>query len=287
MGFIVEVLRISGPYALAALAGAFSEIGGVVNIALEGTLLAGALASVVATYATGSPWLGVLAGMAAGVLASAIHAWASLENGVDQIVSGLAVNLLAIGVTRFVLKLVFHSSSNSSRVAGIAPWGPLDPFIVLTLAIAAASHWLIYRTRFGLRLRAVGEHPHAAESLGIRVLAMRWKALLIAGALAGLGGAWLALDQHQFTDGMSGGRGYIALAAVIFGHWTPLGAAGAALFFGAAEALQITLQTHGVRIPNQFIQMLPYVLTLGVVAGLMGRARPPAADGIPYSDEQD
>lgn len=287
MGFVVQVLRISGPYALAALAGTFSEAGGVVNIALEGILLNGALAAVLVTFYTGSPWLGVLGGVLAGVLTASLHAFAALKYRVDQVVSGLAVNFLAAGLCRFVLKLVFNSTSNSSRVEGIRPWGPFDPFLVLTLALVWASHWTLKNTAFGLRLRAVGEHPQAAASLGIPVRRMRLKGVLLSGALAGLGGAWLALAQHQFTDGMSGGRGYIALAAVIFGQWTPLGAAGAALFFGLAEALQIILQTHGVRVPTQFVQMLPYVLTLAAVAGVLGRSRPPAADGIPYSEEQE
>lgn len=287
MEFCVSVLRISGPYALAALAGTFCEIGGVVNIALEGILLNGGLAAVVTTYYTGSPWAGVFGGVLAGILTASLHAVAALRYRVDQVVSGLAVNFLAAGLSRFVLKLVFHSSSNSSRVESVAAWFGMSPFIVLAVLIVLASHFFLNRCAFGLRLSAVGEHPRAAESLGVAVLAMRLKGVLISGALAGLGGAWLALDQHQFTDGMSGGRGYIALAAVIFGHWSPLGAAGAALFFGLAEALQIMLQTRGIAIPTQFVQTIPYVMTLLVVAGLMGRSRPPAADGIPYSAEQD
>jgi len=287
MGFWLQVLRISGPYALAALGGTFSETGGVVNIALEGMLLNGALASVLVTHWTASPWLGVAAGIVAGVATAAIHAVAALRYRVDQVVSGLAVNFLATGLCRFVLKLVFHSSSNSSRVAGLNSWGPLDPLLVLLAAIAAASAWTIAKTTFGLHLRAVGEHPKAAATLGIPVLRTRLWGVLISGALAGLGGVWLAMGQHQFTDGMSGGRGYIALAAVILGQWTAIGAVAASLFFGFAESLQILLQSHGIAVPTQFIQMLPYLLTLTAVAGFLGRSRPPAADGIPYGDEQD
>ncbi len=286
MSFLIQVLRIAGPYGLAALAGTFSELGGVVNIALEGMLLAGALGATLAAYETGSPWLGVLAGIAAGMLLSCLHAWASLRHRVDQIVSSLACNFLAAGLCRFVLKLIFHSTSNSARVEGLSAWGPFDPFLVMFFLIVGLCQWGVYRTRFGLRLRSVGEHPHAAESLGVSVLGMRFKGVLISGALAGLGGAWLALEQHQFTDGMSGGRGYIALAAVILGRWTPLGAAGAAIFFGLAESLQIILQAYGVQIPTQFVQMLPYLMTLAAVAGVAGRSRPPAADGVPYSSEQ-
>ena len=287
MGFWVQVLQISGPYALAALGGTFSEAGGVVNIALEGMLLNGALATVICTYWTNSPWLGVLAGVIAGALTAGIHAFASLRYRVDQVVSGLAVNFLATGLCRFVLKLVFHSSSNSARVAGLRSWGPFDPLLVLLVVIVIASAWTLRATRFGLHLRAVGEHPRAAETLGIPVLRTRLWGVLLSGALAGLGGVWLAMGQHQFTDGMSGGRGYIALAAVILGQWTALGAVAASLFFGFAESLQILLQAHGVQIPTQFVQMLPYALTLAAVAGVLGRSRPPAADGIPYSAEQD
>ena len=274
MTFLIQVLRISGPYGLAALAGTFSELGGVVNIALEGILLSGALGATLATHWTGNPWIGILAGIGAGMLLSCLHAWAALRHRVDQIVSSLACNFLAAGLCRFILKLVFHSTSNSSRVEGLPDWGGLDPFLVLFFVIVGLCQWIVYRTRFGLRLRAVGEHPQAAESLGISVLAMRFKGVLLSGTLAGLGGDWLALEQHQFTDGMSGGRGYIALTAVVFGKWNPLGAALAALLFGAAEAVQIQPQTAGVQIPTQLVQMIPYVLTIVVLAGVIGRARP-------------
>ena len=274
MTFLIQVLRISGPYGLAALAGTFSELGGVVNIALEGILLSGALGATLATHWTGNPWIGILAGIGAGMLLSCLHAWAALRHRVDQIVSSLACNFLAAGLCRFILKLVFHSTSNSSRVEGLPDWGGLDPFLVLFFVIVGLCQWIVYRTRFGLRLRAVGEHPQAAESLGISVLAMRFKGVLLSGALAGLVGAWLALEHHQFTDGLSGGRGYIALTAVVFGKWNPLGAALAALLFGAAEAVQIQPQTAGVQIPTQLVQMIPYVLTIVVLAGVIGRARP-------------
>jgi general nucleoside transport system permease protein len=287
VSFFLQTLRIAGPYVLAALAGTFCELGGVVNIALEGILLNGALAAVLVAHWTGSPWLGVLAGIVAGAATAALHALASLRYKVDQVVSGLAVNFLAAGLCRFLLKLVFNSTSNSARVESVGDWGPLDPFLALTVIIVFASHWIVRSTKFGLRLRAVGEHPKAAATLGLGVLRLRFYGVLASGALAGLGGAWLSLSQHQFTDGMSGGRGYIALAAVILGGWTPLGATYAALFFGLAEASQIVLQTYGFRIPTQFVQMVPYALTLAAVGGLIGRRRPPAADGIPYTDEQD
>ena len=286
-----EGLGIAIPYVLASLGGAMSELGGVVNIGLEGILLNGAFFAVLLSYATGSPWLGLAAGVAAGGLTAGLHAWACLKFKVDQIISGLAINLLAVGLTKTVLKLVFHSASNSSRVEGLPFWhlpaaGDVSPVLLATLAAVILCHILVYRTPFGLRLRAVGEHPQAAESLGLSVVRLRAAGVVISGLLAGLGGAYMSLDQHQFTDGMSGGRGFIALAAVVTGAWRPGAVALAALLFGLAETLQIELQTRGVQIPSQFVQMIPYALTLAAVAGLLGRAVPPAADGVPYESDQ-
>ena len=297
LAFLAQTLRISVPYTLAAIGGTFSERGGVVNIALEGILLNGAFTCVLATHYTGNPWLGVVAGVVGGVATASIHAVVSVTFKAEQIVSGLALNLLAMGATRFFLKIIFGSSSNSERILGLPEWNfpvvrdiPLvatvfsSPLILLTLAIIAASQFVLFRTAFGLRLRSVGEHPEAADSLGINVSLMRYAGVLLSGALAGLGGAWLAMDQHSFTDGMSSGRGYIALAAMIVGKWNPLGAAGACLMFGAAESLQMQLQ--GQNVPTQFIQMIPYLATIIVLAGLIGRSVPPAADGIPYEKER-
>jgi general nucleoside transport system permease protein len=195
----------------------------------------------------------------------------------DQIVCGVALNLFADGLTRFLLKAAFDSSSNSPRVDA---WGRVGPWLIaLTIALVVVAHVVVYRTPFGLRLRAVGEHPEAAASLGVVPARVRWAALLGAGALAGLGGAWLAADQRQFVAGMSNGRGYIALAAMIFGKWRPAWAAAACLLFGVAEALQIALQAAGVGVPGWAVQMLPYVLTMVTLAGFIGRAQAPRALG--------
>jgi len=295
--FISQTIRISVPYTLAAIGGTFSERGGVVNIALEGILLNGAFTCVLATYYTGNPWVGVLAAVLGGVATALIHAIVSVTFKAEQIVSGLAINILAMGVTRFLLKVIFGSSSNSDRIVGLPEWKiPLlkdipvletivsSPLILGTVVIIVASQFLLFKSVFGLRLRSVGEHPEAAESLGVSVTGMRYAGVLLSGALAGLGGAWLAMDQHSFTDGMSSGRGYIALAAMIVGKWNPLGAAGACLMFGAAESLQMQLQ--GRNVPTQFIQMIPYLATIIVLAGLIGRSVPPAADGVPYEKEK-
>lgn len=294
LAFLAQVVRISIPYALAALGGTFSERGGVPNIALEGILLLAAFAFVLGAWVTGDPWVGALAGVAGGVVTASLLAVATIRFGAEPIVSGIAINLLAMGLTRYLLKLTWDSSSNSARVVTPDPlWTPDGPLsaaanlLTQPLAWVAAgalllSHGLLFRTRFGLRLRACGEHPEAAASVGIPVRSIRAGGVLLSGVLAGLAGVWLAAEQHQFTDNMTGGRGYIALAAVIFGKWHPLRAAAACLLFGAAEALQIHLQARGTGIPPQFLQMLPYVLTLVALVGFMGRATAPAASGRPY-----
>jgi len=292
-----SALRMATPLILASLGGLFSERSGVVNIALEGILLTGAFASIVATFYTGNPWAGVFAGVFAGVLISLIHAIVSIVFKADQIVSGVAINLLAMGLTQFLTWIIWGSSANSPPVQGMAhwalpeTWGPLargvnvvighyPPLVYIALALVAVSHVVLFRTPFGLRLRATGEHPEAVDTLGVSVRAMRFAGVLMSGALAGLGGAFLALNTHQFVKNMSAGRGFIALAAMIFGKWNPAGALAACLLFGYAEAVQMGLQ--GQAVPTQFVQMIPYVLTMVALVGVIGRARPPAASGKPY-----
>jgi general nucleoside transport system permease protein len=285
LGFVGAVLRITVPYALAALGGAWSERAGVVNIALEGLLLIGAFASTVTAALVGSGVVGVLGGVAAGAALAALYALLVVRLRGDQIVCGVALNLLADGLTRFGLKAIYDSSSNSPRVEAFAWNAPglaatlTHPLVIATVALVVASHFVLGRTRFGLRVRAVGEHPAAAASLGVRPARVRFVAVVLAGALAGLGGAWLAADQKQFVAGMSNGRGYIALAALIFGNWRPAWAAAAALLFGLAEAAQNALQTTGVGVPAWAVQMLPYVITMITLAGFIGRATPPKALG--------
>jgi len=293
---LAQTLRISVPYGLAAVGGALSERGGVINIALEGILLLGALGYVLGAHFTGSAWAGLAAAAFTGLAVALVHAFVTVTCRADQITSSLGINLAALGLSRFVLKEVFGSSSNSSRVAGLPQWhvpvlgdipfvGPLfgNPLILLAAGLIAGAHVLLFRTPFGLRLRSTGEHPEAAATLGLSVTRLRYAGVLLSGLLAGLGGAWLAADQRSFTDGMSGGRGYIALAAMIVGKWNPLGAVAACLLFGLCETLQIRLQ--GGTVPNEFLQMLPYVVTMIVLAGAIGRAHPPAAVGVPYEAE--
>lgn len=282
LGFFAAVVRITVPYALAALGGTLSERSGVINIALEGLLLIGAFTATIGAYVGHGATAGVIGGVVGGAAFGALYALLVVTLRGDQIVCGVALNLLADGLTRFLLKATFDSSSNSPRIDA---WGAVGTrLIVLTVALVALFHVVVYRTPFGLRLRAVGEHPDAAASLGVRPARIRWIALILAGALAGLGGAWLAADQRQFVAGMSNGRGYIALAAMIFGGWRPVRAAAACLLFGVAEAMQIALQAAGVGVPGWVVQMLPYVLTMVTLAGFIGRAQPPRALGKTLSD---
>jgi general nucleoside transport system permease protein len=291
--FFLQTLRISIPYLLPSLGAVYSEKGGVINIALEGILLTGAFFTALGTYYTQSVFIGMISGIAAGLVVALMHSIASITFKANQIVSGIAINLFAIGITKFFCKVFFNSSSNSPRIPGLETLNiPLissipvfnNIFITVCVILLVLSYIVIYKTRFGLRLRSVGENPSAADSLGISVNKIRYTGVLISGALAGLGGAWLTFDQHSFTDGMSAGRGYIALAAMIIGKWNPWGAAGACLVFGFAESLSIQFQN--LPVPTQFIQMLPYVLTIIVLAGFIGKSTPPAADGIPYEKDE-
>jgi ABC-type uncharacterized transport system permease subunit len=284
--FLAQTVRIAIPYLFAAAGGAIAERSGIVSLTLEGFMLGGAFGAVLGSHYTGSAWLGLVSGVAAGLLLGSIHAAASIRFRADQVVVGVAINLFAVGITRFLLQLAFGSSSNSPRVPGFGGEGTggsaaaflANPLVWAGLAVMPALAAVIGRTRFGLRLRAVGEHPEAAASVGVPVDRVRYVAVLASGALAALGGVYLALDQHQFTDSMTAGRGFIALAAVIFGRWDPLRAGLACLLFAAAETLQIQLQAAQV-IPSQFVATIPYVLTIVAVAGVVGRSTPPAALG--------
>jgi simple sugar transport system permease protein len=286
MLFLLQTLRIAVPYLFAASGGVVAERAGVVSLTLEGFMLSGAFCATLGSYYSGSPWIGLLCGVLGGVVMGLLHAVASVHFRADQIVVGIAINLMAVGLTRFFLHLAFDSSSNSPRVAGFggenagSGFGALvsNPLVWVGLVLVPVMGWMMYRTPFGLRIRAVGEHPVAAESVGVPVPRVRYLAVTLSGVLASLGGVYLALDQHQFTDQMTAGRGYVALAAVIFGRWDPVRAGIACLFFAAAETLQIQLQSLQA-IPSQFVSMIPYLLTIVALAGLVGRSVPPAALG--------
>lgn len=276
---VFQWLRIAAPYLCAAAGGVLSERAGIIALTLEGYLLAGAFGAAMGALATGAPWVGVAAGVAAAALVAALHAGATLRFRADQVVTGVALNLLVDGATTFILRRVYDSSANSPRVEGFGAGGWLgSPVGWLALATLPALWWLLSRTRFGLRVRAVGETPDAAASAGVSVARVRWLAVIGSGALAGLGGAYLAFDQHKFSTGMTAGRGFIALAAVIFGRWDPRRTALACLLFAGAETLQIRLQGTAA-LPSQFTEMIPYALTIVALATLAGRSAAPAALG--------
>ncbi len=281
---LASAIRLAVPYTLAGLGGTFSERSGVVNIGLEGMMLTGAFTAVAVANTSGSPWFGMLAAILVGMILGLVHAVVCVSLKSNQIVSGLAINIFASGVTVFFSWLIFNLTQIQVEGKLVFPLTNLPPILPLTIVIVIVAHFVIFRTTFGLRLRSVGEHPKAADTLGVNVYKMRYIGVIISGGLAGLGGAFLSLEHaHYFVKNMSGGKGFIGLAAMIFGKWTPLGTAGAGLLFGFGEA--ISLRISSTDIPSQFIDMIPYIITMFVLAGVVGRATPPAADGIPYSKE--
>ena len=287
---IWSTIRLSTPLILAALGGLFSERSGVINIALEGMMLAGAFTAAAMTYATGNPWLGLLAAMAAGAAIAGIHALACIRYRADQVVVGTAINILMIGLPGFLSGALFLSSGSTPQlpIEQLIPTAP----ILMAFALVPATWYLLYRTPFGLRLRAVGENPEAADAAGIDVAGIRYSGVLLSGVLAAIGGAYLSIGQSSlFTRNMTSGRGFIALAALIFGKWRPVQTLLACLFFGFTEAMTIQMQgvvklPSGEDIPVQFIQMVPYVLTMIVLAGFIGQSRAPRALGRPYEKER-
>ena len=283
--FLLQTIRIAIPYLLAAAGGVMSERVGIIALGLEGMMLAGAFGAALGSYYGGTPWAGLAGALVAGAMVTAVLAVATLRFKANQVVVGVAINLLVVAATRFYLRRIFDSASNSPRVPGFGGDGAggmfasfVNPVVWMGLAALPVLAWVLYRTPFGLRARAVGEKPEAAATLGVAVTRLRLQGLLIAGSLASLGGAYLALDQHQFSDSMTAGRGFIALAAVIFGRWEPVRVAIACLLLAGAETLQIQLQGSQM-IPSQFVEMIPYVLTIVAVAGVVGRSVAPAALG--------
>jgi ABC-type uncharacterized transport system permease subunit len=290
IALIFSTVRLATPLILAALGGLFSERAGVINIALEGMMLAGAFTAAAMTYASGNPWIGLLAAVVAGVFVASIHAVACIRYKADQVVVGTAINILMIGLPGFLSGALFLSS-------GSTPQLPIDQLIprapiVMAFASVPLAWYLLYRTPFGLRLRAVGENPEAADAAGVDVGRIRYSGVLLSGALAAIGGAYLSIGQSSlFTRNMTSGRGFIALAALIFGKWRPVQTLLACLFFGFTEAVTIQMQgvvrlPSGEEIPVQFIQMVPYLLTMVVLAGFIGHSRPPRALGRAYEKER-
>jgi ABC-type uncharacterized transport system permease subunit len=282
--FLIKGLEISSPIAFAALGAVYSERAGVVNIALEGIMTVTSLMLVWGSITFQSIWIGLLAAVLSGMVMALIHAVATVTFRVDHVVSGVAINVFAIGLSRFLCQSFFGQETQSSINARMFPKLLGINSVAFWLIPAVALSWfLLRRTVFGLRLRSVGENPEAADTLGVNVYLMRYAGVIISGALCGLGTATLFADK--WISGMVAGRGYIALAATIFGRWNPLGAVLASLLFGYADTIRIVFESQ-IPIPSSIVQMFPYVLALVVLAGLVGRARAPAADGRNFEKGQ-
>jgi simple sugar transport system permease protein len=295
---ISETLRLGTPLVLGALAGIYSERVGVVNIAIEGMMLMGAAFGFAVFVFTGSIWSGVSAALVMGAISALLHGLLSITFKTDQIVSGTVINILAIGITSYLRRSYLIDLPGGrvtlpplSRIFGLEHIPSLldqKPIFYSMIVLVVVTHIVLFSTRWGLRMRSVGENPRAADTVGINVYRTRYLNLLISGLIAGLGGAWFSLETvGTFDDGMTAGKGFIALAAMIFGKWTPFGALAGAMLFGFAEALGtrfqfLQVELFGWPIPVQFLQILPYVTTMVVLAGLIGRATPPAAIGQPY-----
>ena len=296
-GMLQDTVARSVPITLGAIAGILCERSGIINISIEGQLLGAAFTGSVVGSILG-PWMGIVAAVATGVALSGILAVFAIRYRVDQVIVGFAVNFFALGLTSFLASRVLTEYPEYNLLTPFKPWAiPLlsdipvlgtvlftqTLFVYASVVAVVVATWMMYRTRWGLRTRAIGEYPKAAGTLGVDVIRLRYRNVLIAGAVAGLGGAWWPVGTvGRFDQNITGGRGFIALAAVIFGRWHPVGAFSAALVFGFAEAIQLKMSNLNTGIPSEFLLMAPYLVTLIVVAGFVGRSRAPKAAGQPY-----
>jgi ABC-type uncharacterized transport system permease subunit len=306
-GMLQAMLVAATPLTLGVMCGIFCERSGIINIAIEGMMLWGALTAVAFASIFDNLWMGVLGASLVGGLMAALHAWLSIRYKVDQIISGTVINILAAGGTRFLNLRLLEPAGLSTPgsfelvriplLADIPIVGPTlfenQPTVFIMLVLLVAVNFVIFKTPWGLRMRACGEHPGAADTVGVHVNRMRYISVIVGGLIAGIGGAYFSLGQvGTFEDNMTRGQGFVALAAMIFGNWNPVGGFLAALLFGLADALQVKMQILepllpfiDQSIPPEFLQMAPYILTIIVVAGVVGRVRPPAAEGKPYEKQ--
>jgi ABC-type uncharacterized transport system permease subunit len=301
-GMLVSSLVRATPIALAALCGIWSERAGVVNIGIEGMMLAGAFTAVVAASISSSLFVGVLGGILTGMLLALLHAVLSIRYKVDQIISGTGIVILALGLTSYLQRAILNNYPELNQPGSAIPalsipglWqvpvlGPIvfnqSPIIYTLIILLVATHIIMYFTKWGLRIRAVGEHPKAADTLGINVFGIRYSSVLISGAIAGLAGSYMSIGAAgRFNEGMTAGKGYLGLAAMIFGNYNPAGAFLGSLIFGFFDSWQEKLALLQVGVPPDLLGMAPYLATMIVLAGLVGRARVPAADGVPYEKQ--
>lgn len=279
----LKILQYATPVALAGIGETFGQRAGIINVGLEGTMLAGAYAGMAATMATGNPWLGLVASMAIGVLTTMVLGWFCVRHQADQVVVGTALNLGLLGLTGTLYRLKMADSDQLLDLPKLPSAGGLDAIMVLTLLLVGAGYFVLTKTSWGLVLRAAGEYPAAVEAGGFRLGRIRFAALAVNGMMAGLAGAYLSLGiVGTFTDNMTAGRGFVAIALVTFGRWNPIGVLGAALLIGWLESLQFKFQASGSAIPYQLLLALPYVLAL-VVLVVLGKGAPaPRSLGRPY-----
>lgn len=305
---IAQTLDYAAPILFAALGGLISENAGVVNIALEGMMRFAAFFGVWGAFVSGNPWVGLLWGIGIGILLGSLHAYITVNWAGNQIVSGVAINVMAMGIVTYLLELIFKTTGYSppapyfgaaankihliflKNIPILGGFADLTIFVWFSLILVVILHFVLYYTVIGLRIRAVGENPRAAETLGVNVLKIKWFSVILGSIFAAFGGMALSLGTlSSFTNSMAMGKGFIGLAAMIFGKWTPFGALGAALLFAFAQVLQLLLQStvsgFAKMIPLGFYLALPYLLTIGALIGFIGRAIAPAADGIPYKKE--
>lgn len=300
-GIIAATLRLSTPLIFAALGGVFSEKAGVVNIALEGIMTTGAFFAVYGSFVTGSPWIGLIFAMIAGAAMAAIHAYLSIHLKAEQVVSGVAINIFAGALTSFLIVKFFKTGSQTSVVKSIpypsemmgkvpfigAILKELNWFVFIAFILVFVSHYVIYKTPLGLRIRSVGEHPKAADTLGVSVYGIRYFCVILSGILGGLGGATLSIGiMNLYRENMVSGRGFIALAAMIFGNWKPINAMWASMLFAFAETFQLFAKGFGWTLPGEVYAAFPYILTMLALAGFVGKTQAPAADGVPYEKGQ-
>ncbi|MEW6621717.1 MAG: ABC transporter permease [Bacillota bacterium] len=299
--FLRADIRSATPILLAAIGLVFMERSGVINIGVEGMMLIGTLSAVIGSLYLGSAWMGVLVAMLSTGLIGLLFAFLVVTIRANQVVVGMAINILGIGLTTSLARIIFGLNMAPPKIdtfkaytipvlSKIPVLGPAlfnqMAIVYLALLLVPITHYLLFKTTIGLKVRAVGEHPKAADTVGINVFKVRYASIVGGAMLSGVAGAYLSLGLLSFfSEGMVAGRGFIALAAVIFGKWSPIGALGAALLFGAGDALQIRMQAMGSSIPYQFLLMLPYILTVVALAGFVGKSTPPAASGIPYTKE--
>jgi simple sugar transport system permease protein len=300
--FLAADLRVATPILMAAMGLIYMEKSGVVNIGAEGTMLIGAFVGSFGAWLSGSPWIGLLLAGLAGMVTGLLFALIVVTVKANQIVAGIAFNTFALGLTTIANRMVFGLNTDPAKISGFSVWKiPLLSRIPLLgealfahmgpvyciLLFVPLTWYIMQKTSIGLKIRAVGEHPKAADTAGINVFLVRYATIVFGSFFVGASGAYLSLGiLHIFTENMVTGRGYIALAAVIFGKWNPWGILGAALLFGFGDALQIRVQAMGSSIPYQFMLMLPYLLTVAALAGLVGKSTPPMASGKPYSKDE-